>query len=305
MFVVYHGGIAMTFLALMTLHSMYHEATACHVSGDLQELLAELVLLVRTLRLIHRCEEKKRLLPATMKGTQEGCRRLATLLNTYNPPEMRNLTLDVLKELVKHQTTDVISSLVPILTHCHSNAQNPSQITSQLGIYFPRSGVKNIWNQTVSKTAPRPPRPMVQMCIPLSHVLPRGQRKEYDVALEEFYKPYHDFLDILFRMAVNTNQMNGEIVKLSCLTGMEGAYLHFSFFPKFWVGIYNNKQTNKYVDLLMSCPLLLDYVTTILKDVRSSFNDSIIMSFLEIYLPKVSFHSIINLSSIYICYFIF
>lgn len=280
----------MIFEALQTLHSMYHEATACHVSGDLQELLAELLLLSRTLRLLQRPDDKKRVLAGAFKGIQEGCRRLVTLLNTYNPPEMRNLTIDVLKELVKYQTNDVISAVIPILTHCHGNAQNGTQFAGQLGVFFPRStlGVKTIWTQAVVKSTPRPPRPMVQMGLPLTLVMRRGQRKEYDAALDDFYKPYHDFLDIMFRMAVNVDSVTQEVVKLSCLSGIEGAYLHFNFFPKFWIGIYNNKQTNKYVELIVNSPLLVEYIDTVLRELRSTLCDVVVLSFMETYYGKVS-----------------
>lgn len=45
----------------------------------------------------------------------------------------------------------------------------------------------------------------------------------------------------------------------------------------------------RYVDLLVSNAYLVDFVDTILRDERISLNDPIIMSFMEIYLPKVSF----------------
>lgn len=274
LFVVYNGGIEMCFDALHTLHSMYHEATACHVSGDLQELLTELVLLVSTLRISSsRIEQKKRqqqqqqqqqqspsspssqqqqqtqppssnLNPPIIKGLSDAVKRLATLLNTYNPPEMRSLTLDVLKEMVRNPNLDVTSILAPLLTHCHMSAQNSPNSVGPLGPYFPRHGTKTPW-PSASKSTPRPPRPMVQMSIPQSQIIQRGIDKEYDAHLEGFYKPYHDFLDIMMRMAVNTNQLNEPLVKLSVLAAIEAAPLHFNLFPKFWVGIYNNKSTSK------------------------------------------------------------
>lgn len=241
----------MCFEALHTLHSMYHEATACHVSGDLQELLTELVLLVSTLRMSSRIDQKKRqqspnssnATPA-IKGLPEALKRLATLLNTYNPPEMRNLTLDVLKEMVRNPNLEVTSILGPLFTHSHLSAENAPNSIGPLGPYFPRRGTKTPW-PSISKSTPRPPRPMVQMSIPQNQIIQRGIDKEYDVHLEAFYKPYHDFLDIMMRMAVNTNQLNESLVKLSCLAAIEAAPLHFNLFPKFWVGIHNNKSTNK------------------------------------------------------------
>lgn len=97
LFFVSNGGLTMCFEALLTLHSMYHEATACNVTEDLQDLLREIVRLVQALR--QSCREQKKKYPASgyFKGLPEVIRRLTTLLNTFNPPEMRKLILDVLK----------------------------------------------------------------------------------------------------------------------------------------------------------------------------------------------------------------
>lgn len=97
LFFVSNGGLTMCFEALLTLHSMYHEATACNVTEDLQDLLREIVRLVQALR--QNCREQKKKYPPSgyFKGLPEVIRRLTTLLNTFNPPEMRKLTLDVLK----------------------------------------------------------------------------------------------------------------------------------------------------------------------------------------------------------------
>lgn len=43
----------------------------------------------------------------------------------------------------------------------------------------------------------------------------------------------------------------------------------------------------RYVDLLVGNSYLVDFVDTILRDERISLNDPIVMSFMEIYLPKV------------------
>uniref|UniRef100_A0A1A9ZZN0 ubiquitinyl hydrolase 1 n=1 Tax=Glossina pallidipes TaxID=7398 RepID=A0A1A9ZZN0_GLOPL len=207
--VIYNGGIEMCFEALHTLHSMHHEATACHVAGDLQELLIA----------------------------------SAPAVNAIGP----------------------------------------------LGPYFPRRGGKTTW-PTIAKNMPRPPRPMVQMSIPHTELLHKGADLEYDAQIEAFYKPYHDFLDVMMRMAVNTNQLNDTLVKLSCLVAIEAAPLHFNLFPKFWVGIYNNKSTNKYADLLINNQYLVEYIHIILRNCRVSLSDQYIRAFLEIYYPKISSH---------------
>lgn len=247
LFVVYNGGIALCFEALITLHSMYHEATACHVSGDLQELLAELALLVKALRINAR-DQKKRPPASALKNLSDAVRRLATLLNTHNPPQMRSLVLDVLTELVRNPSLDVINVLTPLLLSCHMQAQNSPNIIGPIGPYFPRRTGAKAQFSSMAKNHPRPPRSMasiVQMSIPQTQIIQRGNDREFDAGLDAFYRPYHDFLDVMLRMAVNMNALNESLVNLSCLAGIEGASMHFNLFPKFWVGIYNNKTTNK------------------------------------------------------------
>ncbi|XP_073817891.1 ubiquitinyl hydrolase 1 puf [Musca autumnalis] len=363
--VIYNGGLEMCFEALHTLHSMHHEATACHVSGDLQELLSEMVLLLSTLRLSTRLDsnaskkqqqqleqqvqqlqqqhqqllqkqqeqlkqqqsqqtspqqtqqqqQKEKQLQqqmqqiqlqqmqqqlqqqhflrqhqqhtALLKGLPDAVKRLATFLNTYSPPELCCLALDVLKELVRNPNLDVTSILAPILLNCHLSAASAPNAIGPLGPYFPRRGGKTTW-PTMAKNMPRPPRPMVQMCIPHSELLHRGVDFAYDAQVEAFYRPYHDFLDVMMRMAVNTNQLNDTLVRLSCLAAIEAAPLGFNYFPKFWVGIYNNKSTNKYAELLLNTQYLVEYIHIILRDCRVSLSDQYIRGFLEIYYPKVS-----------------
>lgn len=249
LFVVYNGGIAMCFEALITLHSMYHEATACHVSGDLQELLTELALLVKALRINAR-EQKKRPPASALKHLPDAVRRLATLLNTHNPPQMRSLALDVLTELVRNPNLEVIGILCPLLLACHMQAQDSPNIIGPIGPYFPRRSSAKAQYNNIVKNHPRPPRSMssmVQMSVPQSQIIQHGIDKEFDSGLNSFYRPYHDFLDVMMRMAVNMNTLNESLVNLHCLAGIEGAAMHFNLFPRFWVGIYNNKTTHKYV----------------------------------------------------------
>lgn len=88
-------------------------------------------------------------------------------------------------------------------------------------------------------------------------------------------------------MAVNLNQFTEPLINLSCLCGVEGASLHFNLFPKFWVGIYNNKTTNRYTEFLVKNSIVGNYIDLILKNERVSLNDQIIASFVEIYYPKI------------------
>lgn len=77
---------------------MYHEATACHVTGDIIDMLGLIVDITKCLQRIH--DQKKlpdketpRTLILTYKEWPDMLRKLVTLLNTYNPKEMRQLVL--------------------------------------------------------------------------------------------------------------------------------------------------------------------------------------------------------------------
>ncbi|XP_060650890.1 LOW QUALITY PROTEIN: ubiquitin carboxyl-terminal hydrolase puf-like [Drosophila nasuta] len=353
MLVIFNGGIEMCFEALHTLHSMHHEATACHVAGDLLDLLGEMVLLLATLRMRTdnsaqkkqqhqqleqqlqlqqqqlmqkqqqaQCtqapqtpqQKEKQLqqqmqqhlqlqqmqlqqqhflrqqhqLSALAKALPDAIKRLATLLNTFNSPEISRMALEVLKELVRNTTLEATSILAPILINCHLSVANAPNAIGPLGPYFPRRGAKQTpWPQG-AKNSPRPPRPMVQMCIALAELTPRGLDVEYDALVDSFYRPYHDFIDVMLRMCVNMGSLNDTLVKLHCLVAIESTPLHFNYFPKFWVGIHNNALTHKYSELLVKNQLLIEYLHNVLRDERRMLKDAFVREFLEIYYHKVA-----------------
>ncbi|XP_020817577.1 ubiquitin carboxyl-terminal hydrolase 34 [Drosophila serrata] len=360
--VIFNGGIEMCFEALHTLHSMHHEATACHVAGDLFDLLGELLLLLATLRtrtdspaqkkqqqqqqqleqqlqlqqqqMLQKQQQQQQSQSQTQapqtpqqkekqlqqqmqqhlqlqqlqqmqfqqqhflrqqhqhsalaKALPDAVKRLATLLNTFNSPEISRMALEVLKELVRNTSLEAISILAPILINCHLSVANAPNAIGPLGPYFPRRGAKHSPWPLGAKNSPRPPRPMVQMCIALAELTPRGLDAEYDAQVEAFYRPYHDFIDVMMRMCVNTGTLNDTLVKLQCLVAIESTPLHFNYFPKFWVGIHNNALTHKYVELLVKNQLLVEYLHNVLRDERSMLKDACVREFLELYYHKVA-----------------
>lgn len=77
---------------------MYHEATACHVTGDLIDMLALIVDVTKCLQKAHeqnKLNEKEtpRSIILGYKEWPDLLRKLVTLLNTYNPKEMRHSVL--------------------------------------------------------------------------------------------------------------------------------------------------------------------------------------------------------------------
>lgn len=60
---------------------------------------------------------------------------------------------------------------------------------------------------------------------------------EYDQALDKFYGPYHEFIDMMFRLAVNNESVPEVLVNLSAVVGFEAVPLHSTYFPKLWLDI--------------------------------------------------------------------
>ncbi|XP_068081544.1 ubiquitin carboxyl-terminal hydrolase puf [Anabrus simplex] len=284
LFVVYNGGLQMAFEAFQTLHAMYHEATACHVSGDMLELLALLLDIIKCLRLYRDIKEIR-----NNKEWVEVLRKLATLLNTYNSADMRNLCIDLLKEMLLLLPQEVIQVLVPLLSHCHAAFQE-NHNALPMGPYFPRRGHK--LPPIGLKTSTRPSRPMVQMAVPHGQLdAAKGVDEEYDQALLDFYSPYHEFIDVMCRLAINNDCMSDSLVNLSAMVGFEGVPLHLTFFPKLWLDIYHAQHVDKkYMTMLNNCNYFVDYMEAVLLDERTSLNVGIIYDFLCTYFPKVASH---------------
>lgn len=79
---------------------MYHEATACHVTGDLVDMLTLIVDVTKCLQRSHELKklndkETPRTVILTYKEWPDMLRKLVTLLNTYNPKEMRQSVLGI------------------------------------------------------------------------------------------------------------------------------------------------------------------------------------------------------------------
>ncbi|CAH1127870.1 unnamed protein product [Ceutorhynchus assimilis] len=288
LYIVYNGGLQIVFECFQNLHIMLHEATACHVVGDMLEILQILSDLMHCIRGYRDNKDARSLLLAT-KDWLEVIRKLATLLNTYNPPEMRSLCIGVLKEFVLIMTPETMQTLVPLLSHCHSAFQD-SQDAVPLGPYFPRRG--HSVPIVAGKGGARPLRPMVQMTVPQNQLdCSRGVDLEYDKALDKFYAPYHDFIDTMFRLAVNNDSVQEVLINLSAVVGFEAVPLHSTYFPKLWLDILKAQHLDrKYISMLSACNYFVDYVDAILLDERLALTVDVIYEFLTAFFPKVAAH---------------
>ncbi|KAL0117751.1 hypothetical protein PUN28_008863 [Cardiocondyla obscurior] len=284
LYVVYNGGLSMALEAFHMLHIMYHEATACHVGGDLAELIAIIVEFVRCVRTARDGPDARNIL-ANCKEWPDALRKLATLLNTYNPPDMRNLAIDLLKELVMLVPAEAILILAPLLSHCHAALQE-SHAAVPPGPYLPRRSTPP------GKMPTRPARPMVQMAVPHSQLeASKGVDPEYDSALLEFYLPYHELIDVMCRLAINNDCMTDSLVNLSAMLGFEGVPLHLALFPRLWLDVHAATHIDrKYIASLLCSSYTVDYVDAVLLDERSSLGVPAIHAFLKTFFPKLANH---------------
>lgn len=73
----------------------------------------------------------------------------------------------------------------------------------------------------------------------VSTYLFQGVDPEYDEALDKFYNPYHEFIDVLCRLAVNSGTLSDIMVQLSAMVGFEAVPLHSTYFAKLWLDVLN------------------------------------------------------------------
>ncbi|KAF2987749.1 hypothetical protein EK904_015161, partial [Melospiza melodia maxima] len=248
--VVFNRGLILMTESFNTLHMMYHEATACHVTGDLVELLSIFLSVLKSTRpYLQRKDVKQALIQ--WQERIEFAHKLLTLLNSYSPPELRNACI------------------------------------VSLGPYFPcRENLKLIGG----KSNIRPPRPELNMCLlPTMVEASKGKDDVYDRMLLDYFFSYHQFIHLLCRVAINCEKFTETLVKMSVLVAYEGLPLHLALFPKLWTELCQTQSamSKNCVKLLCEDPVFAEYIKCILMDERTFLNNNIVYTFLTHFLLKV------------------
>ncbi|XP_077867964.1 ubiquitin carboxyl-terminal hydrolase 34-like [Saccoglossus kowalevskii] len=280
--VICNQGLSRLADAFSTLHMMYHEATACHVLGDLIELIAITYSVFKCGKFYSDHKEIKVAL-GTWKERMDFARKLLLLLNPYNPEELRHECYELLKEIVMYYPKECIQHLIPIIHHSHMSFKK-SPVTAS-GPYFPR----RVQHSMLNKANIRPPCPELQMCLHHNHIeIALGNDDVYDQCLNEFFLPYHSFIDLFCRTSVNVNCMTEPVIHLSVLVAYEAIPLHFTWFAELWKDIYHSEAADKNcIKLLCSMPAFHEYIETVFLDERLMLNNAAVHSFFCIFLPKV------------------
>ncbi|XP_047514444.1 ubiquitin carboxyl-terminal hydrolase puf isoform X2 [Pieris napi] len=250
LYVVYNGGLQMTFEALHSLHAVYVEGGAGagtsvgeSVRGELTAALRWVRALCRTLRTRREPKEARALLLAC-KDWPECARRLLTLLNLHQRSALLpRAALGVLRELVMIGGGAALGALVPLAADAHAAARTPAR--------------------------------------------PRARTRSHTHAPPPLYRPYHKFIETCCRVARNQRCMSEQLVLLSALCALEAVPLRFNYFAAFWRDIANTPADAKLEEMLLECSVLSEYIDAILLDERESLEDPVIYEFMQHYYPKV------------------
>lgn len=292
--VVVNQGLLTLSDAFTTLHMMYHEATACHVTGDLTEVL----MILHNLLVCCRPHSNKPDVRSSLVGWSERldiAQKLLSLLNSYTPKEVRTACLEVLNAMLVLYSNDFAETLIPIIhaSHQHWNKTSPPGL---LGPYFPRRHTKVIVS---SKSVARPAVPELNMFLHPSFLdSPKGVEESYDTVVTEYFQPYHSFVDQLLRFGFSQDRVPDHVIACSCLLGVEAISLHFTYFSKLWMEVYQKAgDSTKYKNCMQKLcqqPEFLEFVDLILLDERESLNVLEIYSFLCCFFPRVSNKVLVN-----------
>ncbi|XP_049877741.1 ubiquitin carboxyl-terminal hydrolase puf [Pectinophora gossypiella] len=264
LYVVYNGGLQMTFEALHSLHAVYVEGGGggAGVRGELAAALRWARALCRTLRTRRDPKEARALLLAC-KDWPECARRLLTVLNLQRHAHTCLHALGVLRELVLIGGGAALGALVPLAAgaHCAARgargARGAARARARLHACAPRA--------PAPPPAPAPPAP------PLAPV----------------YRPYHKFIDTCCRVARSQRCMSEQLVLLSALCALEAVPLRFNYFATFWRDVADSPADSKLEEMLLECSVLTEYIDAVLLDERESLEDPAIYAFMQHYYPKL------------------
>jgi len=289
LFTVCNNGLSLIYDAFNILHLMHHEATACHVTQELLDLLTLFTDLVRTIRAQSRTTELRTIL-SRWKDMADMTSRLLTLCNSFSLHDLREVCLNATKEMLMLWPSEMLSILIPMFHRAHVSAADTE--STLLGPYFPHRDRRG--TPLPSAKSVRPPRPMLQLAVPANQLeAPHGQDPEYDIALKHYFWTYHNLVDLMVRLAVNEDAINKMLIDLSAMVGLDGVPLHFQLFPKLWLDIYGSRNIERgtlkaSVALLVDSHGFLEYVDAVLLDERSSLNNQYVFQFLCVFFPKVA-----------------
>ncbi|RWS31314.1 hypothetical protein B4U80_00975 [Leptotrombidium deliense] len=283
-FVILNNGIIALFQSFNTLYMMFHEATACHVTSEIVEILKIIAELLGELQTPSQPEVREWV--QKWKEHSEIIRRLIMLLNTYTPSEVRTACMTVLQELIQVYPKECVPVLVQNLGLGHLAFQD-QYLNFSAGPYFPRRGQRTV----LSKSSLRPPRPVFQMHFHSKMLeISFGTEEDYDKAIVDYYLPYYKFIASICKIAISCNLVNQEVVGLCSMVALETLPMHLSLFPVLWLELLQSTDNGakEFITVLYcSCNYFREYISLILTKEQSFLDDDSVFRFVKECLPKV------------------
>lgn len=288
LFLIRNNGFTLLFQIFSSLHIMFHQATACHITNELVEVLKIISSLLTTF------ENNFELLTNDNYYKAIDYKKLLFLLNTYTPAALRNALYDVLFKLIKMFPYDYIMTTVKcLLWHHKLFVQNGYLFNA--GPYFPKQGQKMF--QT--KSSHRPLRPIFQMCFHVTNLESLSTDDEYKMHVYEFYQPYYLFVEQIVKFAVAKNLIFSELIDLSVKLACESLYFHNKNFIQMWMNFQDNEEdeaSKKIVNYLYHNKNFINYLKLILEEERTFLNDDQVYQFMQNFFNKVVFGIICQLN---------
>ena len=200
---------------------------------------------------------------------------IAHTLNSFVYTCHRQLALQILDLSIKLYPYDVTNLLLPILSLKHAEFYKiPNKIQVPVGQDFPRIRP----NQDVPVSTPEPMliRQFNMFINETKLAAEYGVDPLYDHALKEFYRPYHEFVKSICEVDINYGLFQAEMIRLSCLTALEGLVLRLDVLPNLILVIKTLPQKgeariidyfyeNKYFVALIKA-MLFDYNCVLMHD---------------------------------------
>ena len=155
---------------------------------------------------------------------------IAHTLNSFVCTCHRQLALQILDLTIKLYPYDVANLLLPILSIKHADFYKLThKLHIPVGPHFPRIRP----NQDVPVSIPDPMliRQFNMFVNDTKIAADYGVDPLYDYALKEFYRPYHELVRSICEVAIHHGLFQSEMIRLSCLTALEGLAIRLDVLP--------------------------------------------------------------------------
>lgn len=285
-FIIRNNGLCILFQSFSSLYVMFHQATACHITTELIDLLK---IISSLLSAFEENYDSLQDYKSNLK-TFLDVKKFLFLLNSYTPSNLRNALFEVIFKLIKVFPYDYLIGIAKFLLFQHIvfAEQNFPFI---IGPYFPKRGQKAFQ----SKSSQRPARPTFQMCFNVTNLDASNEHDrdfDYDQMVFEFYRPYYSFIDEICRFAIKKELVFEELVDLTVKLALESLYFRNNNFITLWLDAYENPEYNSrsIVDFLSVNNSFHDYMKIILLKEKSWLKDDLVFRFLKTFLAKVNCH---------------